>query len=350
MSKVLWIIGNGFDKNLGLKTGYRSFLLNKYFAPGETNEYRDELVRRLDTFDPKSQSDLWSDLERLLGEVSQYYEDDVDLFHETFEDIQRQLLEYVAQEAGRLPNEFPPAAIDEFRESLCLFSRRLEALDQIEAIPEVIPSENAWVSAISLNYTNSFDSLWNSAIHDEKLNSVANGAAVISFYPDHLLHLHGVVDSSCNGDSPIFGVSDQSQISSSLCSEDPDFIELWVKSERNASLLRNTKGQMMASLVSSANAICIYGCSLGLSDAYIWKIVGRRITTSATRLYIFDHELPDRRTGSFRRFQTRRKDLIDSFLKAAEIKEPDKETANKHIVPVESSKIFKFDSLLKLSV
>lgn len=71
MSKVLWIIGNGFDKNLGLKTGYRSFLLNKYFAPGETNEYRDELVRRLDTFDPKSQSDLWSDLERLLGEVSQ---------------------------------------------------------------------------------------------------------------------------------------------------------------------------------------------------------------------------------------------------------------------------------------
>lgn len=350
MSKVLWIIGNGFDKNLGLKTGYRSFLLNKYFAPGETNEYRDELVRRLDTFDPKSQSDLWSDLERLLGEVSQYYEDDVDLFHETFEDIQRQLLEYVAQEAGRLPNEFPPAAIDEFRESLCLFSRRLEALDQIEAIPEVIPSENAWVSAISLNYTNSFDSLWNSAIHDEKLDSVANGAAVISFYPDHLLHLHGVVDSSGNGDSPIFGVSDQSQISSSLYSEDPDFIELWVKSERNASLLRNTKGQMMASLVSSANAICIYGCSLGLSDAYIWKIVGRRITTSATRLYIFDHELPDRRTGSFRRFQTRRKDLIDSFLKAAEIKEPDKEPAIKHIVPVESSKIFKFDSLLKLGV
>ena len=84
MSKVLWIIGNGFDKNLGLETGYRSFLLNKYFAPGTANEYRDELVRRLDNFDPKSQSDLWSDLEQLLGEVSEYYEDDVDLFHENF--------------------------------------------------------------------------------------------------------------------------------------------------------------------------------------------------------------------------------------------------------------------------
>ena len=58
MSKVLWIIGNGFDKNLGLETGYRLFLIKKYFAPGTTNGYRDELVKRLGEFDPKSQSDL----------------------------------------------------------------------------------------------------------------------------------------------------------------------------------------------------------------------------------------------------------------------------------------------------
>lgn len=97
VSKVLWIIGNGFDKNLGLNTGYRSFLLNKYFAPGAENKYRDELVRRLGKFEPESQSDLWSDLESLLGKVTELYEDDVELFHDTFEDIQHQLLEYVAQ-------------------------------------------------------------------------------------------------------------------------------------------------------------------------------------------------------------------------------------------------------------
>ena len=147
MSKVLWIIGNGFDKNLGLKTGYRSFLLNKYFAPGETIEYRDELVRRLDTFDPKSQSDLWSDLERLLGEVSQYYEDDVGLFHETFEDIQRQLLEYVAQEAGRLPNEFPPAAIDELRQINTFF------IDfDIHTAKETISASDILTTAIDLGF------------------------------------------------------------------------------------------------------------------------------------------------------------------------------------------------------
>lgn len=117
MSKVLWIIGNGFDKNLGLNTGYRSFLLNKYFAPGAENKYRDELVRRLGKFEPESQSDLWSDLESLLGKVTELYEDDVELFHDTFEDMQHQLLEYVAQESERLPDEIPSAAIDEFRES-----------------------------------------------------------------------------------------------------------------------------------------------------------------------------------------------------------------------------------------
>lgn len=349
MSKVLWIIGNGFDKNLGLNTGYRSFLLNKYFAPGTVNIYRDELARRLGEFEPELQSDLWSDLESLLGKVTELYEDDVELFHDTFEDIQHQLLEYVAQEAGRLPEEIPSAAIDEFRESLCLFSRRLAELDQNDAIPEVDPSENAWVSALSLNYTHSFDLFWNSAIQENKLHSLSlGGTAARYFFPEQVLHLHGSVDSMGNGDSPIFGVSDQSQISSGLLAEDAEFAELWVKSERNSSILRNTKCQQMTNMVSSASTICVYGCSLGRSDAYIWKEVGKKIIGSPTRLYIFDYGLPDRRSGSFRRYQKHRQELVDSFLTFAEIKDSDRELAVKHIVPVESSRIFRFDSLLEL--
>lgn len=350
MSKVLWIIGNGFDKNLGLNTGYRSFLLNKYFAPGAENKYRDELVRRLGKFEPESQSDLWSDLESLLGKVTELYEDDVELFHDTFEDMQHQLLEYVAQESERLPDEIPSAAIDEFRESLCLFSRRLAELDQNGAIPETSPSENAWISTISLNYTNSFDLFWRSAIFENKLHSLlVNGSVVRYFYPEQVLHLHGSVDSQGNGVSPIFGVSDQSQISSSVLSCDDEFRELWIKSERNSSILRNTKNQQMANLVSTASTICVYGCSLGLSDAYIWKEVGKKILGSSTRLYIFDYGLPDRRSGSFRRYQKQRQALIDSFLTVAEIKDSDRELAVKHIVPVESSRVFRFDSLLELN-
>ena len=170
MFKILWIIGNGFDINLGLNTGYRSFLLNKYFADGTSNKYRHELVGRLGDFDPGSQSNLWSDLELLLGETTKLYEDDVELFHETFEDIQQQLLEYVAQESQRLPDVFPPAAITEFKDSLCLFSRRLAPLDRVDAISELAPLDNAWVSAISLNYTRAFDAFWNAACQNGRLH------------------------------------------------------------------------------------------------------------------------------------------------------------------------------------
>ncbi|WP_158567261.1 AbiH family protein [Collinsella sp. AM34-10] len=348
MFKILWIIGNGFDINLGLNTGYRSFLLNKYFADGTSNKYRDELVGRLGDFDPGSQSNLWSDLELLLGETTKLYEDDVELFHETFEDIQQQLLEYVAQESQRLPDVFPPATITEFKDSLCLFSRRLAPLDRVDAISELAPLDNAWVSAISLNYTRAFDSFWNAACQNGRLHLQMLGDEVNYYYEDRLLHLHGGVDDLGNGASPVFGVSDHSQISSVPLSNDADFTELWIKSQRNAGILRNNNTQDMADLVSSANLICIYGCSLGRSDAYIWKEVGKNIVSSVTPLYIFDYELPDRRSGSYRRFQKQRQMLIDTFLSVAEIKGSDKELAVKRIVPVESSRLFRFGSRLKL--
>ena len=47
MLNLLWIIGNGYDRNLGLATDYRSFLKNRYFKDGVQNKYRDELVKRV---------------------------------------------------------------------------------------------------------------------------------------------------------------------------------------------------------------------------------------------------------------------------------------------------------------
>lgn len=87
MLNLLWIIGNGFDRNLGLATDYRSFLKNRYFKDGVQNEYRDELVKRVEGFSPERASELWCDLENLLGRASAFYEDDEELFHRTFENI-----------------------------------------------------------------------------------------------------------------------------------------------------------------------------------------------------------------------------------------------------------------------
>lgn len=95
MLNLLWIIGNGFDRNLGLATVYRSFLKNRYFKDGVQNKYRDELVKRVEGFSPERASELWCDLENLLGRASAFYEDDEELFHETFENIQDEFLDYV---------------------------------------------------------------------------------------------------------------------------------------------------------------------------------------------------------------------------------------------------------------
>ena len=44
---ILWIIGNSFDLNLGLKTGYQDFLEDTYLkADAKELKYRDEIIKQ----------------------------------------------------------------------------------------------------------------------------------------------------------------------------------------------------------------------------------------------------------------------------------------------------------------
>lgn len=172
MLNLLWIIGNGFDRNLGLATDYRSFLKNRYFKDGVQNKYRDELVKRVEGFSPERASELWCDLENLLGRASAFYEDDEELFHETFENIQDEFLDYVFRESSRMPVELPQEAVQEFRASISSFYTRLTAVDVLKGLPALMStSEDVTVHVLVLNYTNTVNRFWDEIGKDQPLVS-----------------------------------------------------------------------------------------------------------------------------------------------------------------------------------
>ena len=347
MTNLLWIIGNGFDLNLGLRTGYHSFLRNCYFMEGTPNTLRDELVNRTRAFDPQNATELWSDLERLLGEATAAYTEDEALFHETFEDVQSRMVKYVATEAARMPKELPEQDIDEFAVSLCQFDKQLAFVDQKEAAWWSQLTSDVQIDVINLNYTTVFDRFWEEASVGGRLMSTTIVGARKSYYCGDLLHLHGSVNSEGLGTDIVFGVSDESQIAAKEYAKQPGFQELWIKQQKNLSIYGNVKTAQLNNLILGADAICSFGCSLGKSDSYIWREIASSIVGTPTRFYLFDYELPDRGTASSWKYQKRRNELIAQFLEVSCTEEAEKEELAHQIVPVRSSRIFSFSELSK---
>ena len=102
----------------------------------------------------------------------------------------------------------------------------------------------------------------------------------------------------------------------------------------------------MSELIAKADSICIYGCSLGESDGYIWRQVADSLSDSTCRLYIFDYDLPDRSMVAARAYQKRRRDLVRRFYEVANVAAEDEKSISDRFFPVESTKVFNFNPLV----
>lgn len=85
---LLFVIGNGFDLQLGLPTSYSDFY--KYYI---SRPSQSEVISRLKGEISQNQQN-WSDLELALGKISANYSD-VDTFCEVYDDIQTELQRYL---------------------------------------------------------------------------------------------------------------------------------------------------------------------------------------------------------------------------------------------------------------
>ena len=86
--KTLYIIGNGFDLNLGLKTSYKDFYQHYMSVESTTKSIAD--LKDSISMDYSS----WSDLELALGQYTIELKT-LDEFDEVFEDIGAQLGVYL---------------------------------------------------------------------------------------------------------------------------------------------------------------------------------------------------------------------------------------------------------------
>ena len=350
---ITWFIGNGFDSNLGLKTSYPDFRERVYLSDSFSSRLRDDLLKRINaaTLDEKlDDARLWSDLERLLGEVSKLYgQGEEDEFSATFEEMEKLLAQYVRDQELRIPDDIPEECIEEFRLSIGRFDYRMTIQDR----RQFNLSERAETIShrfVTLNYTRSLERF---------IERVASSNGVFMHhraagreYSDIVaapFHLHNSIDANGNIIDVVFGIDSKEQLSNEQFAQDSLLTQCWVKGDRNTGLFGNDSENRLQELIGDAEVICIYGCSMGETDGRIWRLIGDRLIRNASvKLVLFAYGLPDRHGSEHMRYQRERETHKCKFLNASCLKDTDTDALDKRIYIVSSGDYFKFGDELNL--
>jgi hypothetical protein len=261
--RILYLIGNGFDLNVGLKTSYPSFLdyYMKQPLPPEIDEFGQECIVRLkDSI--KNNISLWSDLELQFGKFTSKLGiantsehtvlDELDFISD---DLRENLSRYIAGEDNKIV--FSEESKQKFIECISKpedYFRDYEkdAVKKLKRrVGQTTPNE---IDFVSFNYTRTIENL----IGDKKV--IISGIGV-----NLPVHVHGYYD-----ERMIFGVNDESQIDNEVLRNDEDAKEVLIKSQNNHTYAVGHTNKVQE-LINSAQLICVYGLSLGETDKYWWQ-------------------------------------------------------------------------------
>lgn len=266
---IVHVIGNGFDLNQGLPTSYAHFY-EYYFQlrPQESDsepviKLREKLRERL--YD--EQTDRWADLEKTLGELTTEFETDAE-FEEAYLDIYRHLLKYLKA----VYDNSEVAKFEKFEETiyrdLAMPWKHLVLREQVE-LESSLPLEDAHVSIINFNYTNTLDRLCD--LPKSVGKNMGRYDNRVTIY-DGCHHVHHKLDSN----DIILGVDNVNQISNESFRGDETVQNYLIKPQTNTGF-GNMVDTRCAKLISNARIINIYGMSIGETDATWWKIIANRL-------------------------------------------------------------------------
>jgi len=289
--KITFLIGNGFDLSLGLKTSYNHFY--SWYCQRKSNkqhicDFKDNINDDMNN-DVPIEKKTWADFEIGLGEYTKNFtKENVNNYLECFNDAQNDLIEYLREQENQFDvSSYSKDRLSEFEESIKNFYD--ETFDTKKTIfaskINDTHDQNIEIRIISFNYTNILDRIMEH-LPDLPFKAWNYGSQKFSYRLNkNILHIHG-----STYDYPILGVNDESNIKNKELLNTPLFKTYLIKANKIEEL--GKKWSIDAEqLISQSSVVCIYGMSLGSSDAKWWrKLIQWLKTNSSRHVIIFWHE------------------------------------------------------------
>ena len=323
--KITFLIGNGFDINIGMKTRYSDFY-NYYVKTESKNDLIKTLKENLN-----NNHENWADLELAFGEYTENLKT-IDEFDIVFDDLREKLSEYIKLEEDKY--DFSTFALDEIYEDLVYPEKHLLLGDRqiIEDYKSNWNSVEWMINIVSFNYSTALEKLLK--YDDERIlfHEQSDKIRASSLYL--VKHIHGYTHKEM-----VLGVNDISQIKNEKLKSNPDILTGLVKPECNKAY-KHLNDSTCLSLIKTSNLICLFGLSIGDTDKIWWETIGKVVNENTnSRLIIFmrGNDLPANQEYK----KIRKERLIkDYFLSKTNLTDKQKEDIKEKIFISYNSNIF----------
>ena len=285
--QITFLIGNGFDMQIGLVTDYNSF----YKEYCKSKESDSEVIKTLkdnisgkaihnSLNDGKAKEEPinWSDLEQALGKYTSHVKTTED-WKEIFFDINNNLKSYLKMQEGRtklVRDTSKQKIVTDFSDP----SKYLD-INASNALKLFLKDfKDCVINIIDFNYTRTIETLI------EYKNSKCNISHLFGLMTDYtyIHHIHGTLDDY----QLIFGVDNDEQIANENFKKNGRIKKIIVKPEQN-DLLDNQRNFSFEHIFDISNVFILFGLSMGATDEKWWKLLKERIQAGCY-IIIFVHK------------------------------------------------------------
>lgn len=301
--RITFLLGNGFDLNLKLKTSYNDFIEEYKMIQEDDRDiefFKNHIKRNLT---------LWSQAEEALGNYTEKFctnDSQMETFLKCHKDFSEKLADYLQEEMQRFLECIRDIDIEMyFGYALSKVTKGVHKSE--DKFLEKIDSRNKdqdIYNFINFNYTDTL----------KKCYEVTKMNPQFRKKMGELIHIHGDTYSNM-----LFGVNDETQIANrflfSECKE--DYIAQIIKPKNNE-LFRAEVLKKAINILHESDVIYLYGTSMGITDLVWWEYLYQLLLhNEMLHVIVYCHNAPEesRINAEYYRFLRQRK---EEFLKYCE--------------------------------
>ncbi|MBR4111572.1 MAG: hypothetical protein IKK53_00910 [Ruminiclostridium sp.] len=298
---ITFLIGNGFDVNLGLKTLYADFY-DTYIDSNESRDNDDPIKMFCDKLkDDRSvyeeyeknkyifskKPDFieeWKDFEMFFAKHAKGNKDDIS---KIIADFNNKFTEYLKVQDG-LCDYSDKSIIESFKEFVIIPYNHLERKHrhEIHTFYDSKRAEDHTYQFINFNYTNTVSELVRKFKNVYSPSELVAGRKFSNIFPS-VLDIHGNI----NGEYIIVGIDSLEQFSDDNLKNNLKAARHCVKKVINEEFGYGDRETQFAKIIKNSDIIYTYGLAFGATDASRWEIVRNWLKVGAHhKLVIFKYK------------------------------------------------------------
>lgn len=350
--KYTYLIGNGFDLNIGLKTSFGDFF-KKYCQVTSNNNDLIKMFKK----EINSNLSLWSDFETQMGiytkQVVPFGEMSLIEYNFCMEDFRNELVSYLQNEEDRINAYIFRNKCDVVCHRAIEYPfqfMRTGLKKELERYILNFINESIEYNFLIFNYTHTFEEFlcplgylvigdhdstprhWTDEDDEESMILDSIG---------HVIHVHGEL-----GNAILLGVNDEEQIINLKLKDNKDFLYNYIKPTANY-MLGDRQDEEAKKIISESDIIFVYGMSLGESDKIWWHQIVEWLSTKEGHrehfliVFWFDSSLNRNSSLDNIKCQEKIENRLLTFLQNKDSET--KKYVKNHIYASLNSNIFKLD-------